>query len=255
MIIKFEKTHLFFALFVILGILYTVNIFNINKVSAVLVDKPVKLSFIMVVPGEEKCGECFDAQGVIDIIRASHNTKMSVKKIINPENLAYSNIIKTYKIKNLPALLISGDIDDKRILGAWKSFGGEKTKNKIVIQNLLPFYDITEGKIKGLIDAVLLKDDTCADCLDEKEYLSMIERRGMIIGDSITYDISSQEGSSLVEQYKITKIPTLILSSDARDYVGFVESWKQEVGTEEKDGRFVLREVQKIVNGLKFKEI
>ena len=254
MIIKLSKTYLFFALFVILGGLYAVNIFSINKVSELLVDKPVKLSFVLVVPDKDECEKCFDAQKIVNLIDSSHNIKILGKKTLTLGNLAYSKTIGEYEIKNLPALVISGDIADKRIVGSWNSLGGKKVNGKIVIQNLLPFYDIAEKNTKGLISAILLKDDTCTECFNEEEYINMIQRRGMTIGNSTVYDISSDKGALLVEQYEITKIPALILSSDAGDYLGFAESWK-EVGTEEEDGSFVLRNVQKIANGLTFKEI
>jgi len=254
MTIRFEKIHLFFALLAILGALYAVNIFSINKITSLLVDKPAKLSFVVVAPEKEKCEKCFDAQKVIDIIKVSHNTKISIKKTLNPKSSDYLNIIKKYDIKNLPALLVSGDIDDERILGAWKSFDGKKVDGRIVIQNLIPFYDIEEKRTKGLVDVILLKDSKCVDCFDEGGYLNMLERRGMVVKNSRTYDVSSKEGSSLVSKYSITKIPTMILSSGASDYADFIKSWK-DVGTKENDGWFVLREVQRIANGLTFKKI
>ncbi len=254
MTITINKTYLFFGLLSVLAVLYAGNIFGINKIINLLVDKPVKLSFLIVSPDKEQCEKCFDAKKVVSLIKSSHNIKISGNKIVKKGDFLYDKLLNQYALKNLPAVIVSGDISDERILGSWKSFDGEKKDEAIVIQNLLPFYDIASGEEKGLIDIILLKDASCTDCFDEGEYIKMITRGGMVVKNLKVYDISSQKGADIVKQYKITKVPTIILSSDAGDYPGFEKSWKG-VGTKEDDGRFVLREVEKTTNGLKFKTI
>lgn len=248
-----KKIYLFLVLFVLLGILYAVNIFNLNKASKMLIETPVNLSFVVIAPEKSECSDCFDVQKIIKNISSVKNIKVSVKKISDLDNFTVG-MIKRYEIKNLPAILVSGDIDDKRILGAWVFFGGKKYKDKIVIQNLLPYYDIDKKKIKGIVDLTLIKDSKCTNCFPEKEYISMLKRRNMFFGKITTYDRFSAKGSSIIKKYKIKEIPTFVLSKNASDYPGFSKSWTA-VGTKEEDGSFVLRGVQKISNGLKFEKI
>ncbi len=252
MTITINKNYLFLALLVALAVFYAVNVFAINKVTNLLVDKPVKLSFLVVSPDTQQCDKCFDAQNIVSRIDFSHNIKISKNKTITPENSSYGKLIKQYAIKNLPAVIISGDIENERILGSWKSLKGEKVGESIVIQNLLPYYNLVDKKTKGIVDVVVLSDNTCEKCFDGNQYATIVKRLGMKINSFNIYDIASTDGANLVVKYKVKKVPALILSSGASDYPDFSVSW-EEVGTKEKDGMFVLRKVEKLSSA--FKEI
>ncbi len=249
---QLNKSYLLVILLILLGAFYTANIFSINKVSTVLIEKPVKLSFTVITSADGQCDKCFDAETVIGLIKESHNIKISNKKILTVGSLSYQRVIKEYGVNNLPALVVSGDISDERILGAWTAFQGKEKANKIVIQNLLPYYDLKEEKIKGLVNVVVVTDEKCEECFDGNQYLEIINRLGMAVGDFNLYDVTSSSGLEFVQKYGITKIPALVLSPDANDYPGLASFWK-EAGTVEDDGMFVLREVQKI--GGDFKNI
>ncbi len=249
---KFEKIHLFLILSVILSVLYVVNIFNINNISVSIVSKPVKLSFIVIEPNEEQCEECFDAESIIGLMNSTHNIKITRKKIITTDSFKYDKLVEQYKIKNIPAIIVSGDVVNSKITGVWKSLSVEEKDGSIVIQNLLPFYDIKEQKQKGLVDVVLLKDETCSNCFEATQYLETLKRSAMTVRSYLIYDISSSEGKFYIEKYKIKKVPTLLISKSADDYPGFTESWK-DVGTIALDGWFIFREVQN--TGGEFSEI
>ncbi len=243
---QLNKFNLILVLFVILGVFYAFNIFSANKIISSLTDNSsVTLLFTVIVPDNNQCPKCFDTTALLKSIDTSSKIKISNKKIITSSSLIFGNLIKRYKIKNLPALIISGDISDKRVINIWKSLKGTEEDGNIVIQNMLPFYNLAEQKPKGIVDAILIKDKTCKKCFDESLYLTATKRLGMTIGNSTIYDISSSKGYLLAKKYKITKIPAFLLSTDAEDYPGFGSLWK-EVGTKEKDGWFVFREVQKM---------
>ena len=173
------------------------------------------------------------------------NINISSRKTITSDDLIFSNLIKRYKINNLPAIIVSGDVSNKQIVDVWKPLKGVTEDKNIVIQNLVPFYSLAEQRPKGIVDTILLKDKTCQDCFDENRYITETRRIGITIGNSVVYDTSSPEGASLVKKYNITKVPTLLLSRDVGDYPGFATFWKS-VGTRENDNMFVFREVQKM---------
>lgn len=251
---KIKKIYLFIILFVILGGLYAFNLFNINKVSNLALVKPTKLSFVVIAQNKSDCKKCFNTQSLISAIKKMPNIKISGVQTVTSLDTIYGKLIKKYNIKNLPSIIISGDISNKNIIKVWKYFSAVKVKDSIVIQNLLPYYDIASKKPKGLVSAVVLEDNTCKDCFDGMDYIKMIEQRNIAIKNYKILDISSKEGAYLVKKYKITKIPAVILSPDANDYSGFANSWK-EIGTREKDGSFVLRSVKKVAGNLKFKNL
>ncbi len=246
-----NKTKIIFSLFAVLAVLYAVNIYLTKNVSGILIKKPAKLSFMTIEAPKDQCQNCFDANNITKMIDSTHNIKYKSNSVPYSNALSQKYIEK-YNIKNLPAVVVSGDIKNENVLPAWKALSGKEKNGRIVIEDLLPYYDIVSGKVKGVINAILIKDETCKNCFNENEYINILGRFGMVIGDTKTYDISSKEGEAFVQKYEITKIPTLILSPDAGDYPGFISSWK-DVGTIGKDGWFIFREVQKL--NLQYKKL
>jgi len=241
---KYNKTHLLYGLFAILAVLYVSKIYLTKNLTSLLVVSPVKLSFAVIQAPEKACNKCFDAGTIIKSIESSQKTTYKTKNISfdNPISKQY---VEKYQIKNLPAIVVSGDIANEKIARAWKSLSGKEVNKSIVLENLLPYYDIKNASIKGQINATLLKDSSCENCFDENIYLNILKNFGLIVNSTNTYDVSSKEGKALVENYAIYKLPTLILSSGTKDYANFVNAWS-EVGTIEEDGNMVLRNVEKI---------
>ncbi len=238
------KTQIVLGLLVFLAVLYGVNIFLTQKLSGVLIDKPAKISFAILLPPPDKCADCFDAESIIKMIDTAHNIKYTSQRLAYNSPLS-SKYIDTYGIENLPALIVSGDIDNKKVTAAWTALAGRKKNQRVVIASQLPYYNIASSQVKGIVSTVLLTDDTCADCFDANEYLTALARFNIVLNDTAVYDIASDSGAELVQKYDITRVPTLILSPDVADYEGFASSWS-EVGTIAPDGWFVFREVQKL---------
>ena len=243
-LMKYTKTHLFYAIIGILALLYASNIYITKKLTSALVELPVKLSFVVIQGPENTCKNCFDAKSIVQSLETSQKTtyKTRVFPYDDPISLQY---IEKYRIENLPAIIVAGDISNEKITGAWTSMSGKEVNKSVVVENLLPYYDIKTAKVKGIINATLITDITCEECFDENIYLNILKNFGLIINDTVTYDVGSPGGATLVKKYTITKVPTLILSSGTQAYPNFINSWS-EVGTIEEDGTLILRDVQKI---------
>jgi hypothetical protein len=63
----------------------------------------------------------------------------------------------------------------------------------------------------------------------------------METSDDRTVEVNSAEGKDLIKKYKITAVPTILLSGDLEEYENFQQVWPQ-VGTVEADGMHVFRE-------------
>ena len=241
---KYTKTHLFYAIIGVLALLYAVNIYYTRELTTALVELPVKLSFVVIQGPENACKNCFDAKSIVQSLETSQKTtyKTRVFSFDDPISLQY---IEKYRIENLPAIIVAGDTTNEKVAGAWTSLSGKEINKSVVLENLLPYYDLKTAKVKGVINAILIKDATCEKCFDENIYLNILKNFGLIINDTSTYDVGSPEGKTFVEKYTITKVPTLILSSGTQAYPNFINSWS-EVGTIEEDGTLILRDVQKI---------
>jgi len=240
---KYNKIQIPFALLGVLAILYAVNIFITHKASDALIVKPVQLSFMVIEAPKDTCQNCFDIQKVIKTLDARYDIKYASNNIAYNDPLSH-NYIKLYDIKNLPAIVVSGDVNNKDITSAWQILSTRNKNGHIIIGSLLPDYSIADKKVKGLIDAVLLKDATCKNCFDTNEYIAILQRSGIVFNSIKTYDIASAQGKALVKKYSIVKIPAVLLSPNAGDYPRFTSSWKQ-VGNVGKDGWFIFRNVEK----------
>ncbi len=249
---KFKKINLLLGFLVVLILLYAINIFNLNKINKSLSGDPVKLSLTIINPSEGECGNCFNTKSIVGFINSQGELKITKEKTLTPESSKYSSFVEKNGIKNLPAIVISGDIANVKVAGMFKTLSGEKINGNIVLQNLLPYYDLKTKEKKGFIDVVLLKDGSCSDCFDVTQYLNTLNRFGMAISSSFIYDISSPEGKLYIKKYNIKKVPTMLMSASADDYPGFKKLW-ESVGTVEPDGWFIFRKVQDI--GGKFSNI
>jgi thioredoxin-related protein len=246
-----NKSKLLLVLFVILGGLYSANIFSVGKFSSLIIEKPAKLSIVVLLPDKNVCEKCFDPNKILKTIKTL-NVKVYKLREFKYSDTQSRELIKKYAIKTIPAIIFFGDVNADAVAKIWSTIGGEKKENIIIAQNFLPGYDLSENTVKGAPSVILLGDNSCKKCFDPKKYIDMNKRLGIYSEDYKEYDISSDVGKKIVTKYSIKQIPTFIISRSASDYPWFKNAWKS-VGTEEKDGWFVFREVQKI--GLGFEKI
>lgn len=114
-------------------------------------------------------------------------------------------------------------------------------------QLFLPYRDVTKGQIVGLVDVVYLTDSSCTDCYKPQEVHKNILTQGFGVGirSEQSVDANSPYGKSLVSKYKITQVPTLLISPEVAEYSGIKQVWPQ-VGTTEPDGWYVFRQVSRL---------
>jgi hypothetical protein len=244
MTITLNPIKILYTLLGLLVIFYAANIYITANLSAALIDKPVKIAFVIIQPQAGDCKDCFDPNRVVEMMKTSHNITYKTTVLDYSSPLA-TKYISMYDIKTLPAVIITGDIANEKLTNAWGVLTAKLVKDARIIENLLPYYDIASATVKGLVAVTVLTDGTCQKCFDAQQYLSMLKRLGLQLGKTNTYDISTAEGKALVEKYNIQKLPTMLISPDVSVYKNFVTAWS-EVGTVSDDGWLVLREVQKI---------
>lgn len=249
---KLKRIHLFLGLLLILLLLYTVNIFYLNKITDSLLGNPVRLSITIINANKDQCSDCFNTTGIVNFITSSNKIKITRKRIITPESFEYKNLIIKDKIKNLPAIIVSGDITNIKIAKIIKLLPGKEENGNIIIQNLPPYYDIGTQEKKGFIKVVLLEDKSCSNCFNVKQYLGTLKRLGIAVSTSSIYDVSSPNGKLYVKKYNIKKVPTMLISPETNIYPGFRKLW-ENVGTIAPDGWFIFRKVQS--TGGKFSNI
>lgn len=186
------------------------------------------------------CKECINASQVIDIIKGAPTLDVKSDKIIEYDSDEGKDFIEEYELKRLPAFVLkitSGEQLEEAIPPFEK-------RNGDMVYDLTPppYYDVEEGKIKGVISVIKLVNPGCEDCFDLDALMDNLKMFGLAISDEKVVEYDSDEGKELVEKYDITKVPTLIFSSDAAEYDQISTAW-DEIGSTEADGMMVLRTV------------
>lgn len=227
------------------------NTFIFTKVTPVFVDTATKKEMGKVVATiltDPTCTQCIDPKLTVEAYKKA-GVKITDEKEVIWNSAEGQALISQYKVTKLPTFLLSKDIDFyDEVKTNWTRIGTVENDKTYVARNLfLPYRDVDKGQILGLVDLIYLTDSTCSDCYDAQKVQRPILTQGFGVGLSSerTVDVNSAEGQSLVSQYKITKVPTILLSSDADQYINLKNVWKS-VGTVESDGRYVFREMARI---------
>lgn len=232
--------------------------FIFTKVTPIFIDPQTKKevgNVTATVLTDPSCTQCIDPKLTVETYKKA-NVKITDQKEVTWNSREGQQLINKYKITKVPTFLLSSDIDFYDTVKAnWKKIGtveqdehSPSASKTYVARNLfLPYRDFEKGQIIGLVDLVYLGDLACADCYKPKDTQRNILTKGygVALRSERTTDVSSGEGRSLVSQYKITKVPTILLSPEADQYIGLKNVWGN-VGTVESDGWYVFREIAQL---------
>ncbi len=191
---------------------------------------------------DSKCEDCFDLDLVVKQLE-----QLGIE-IGETKELEYSeaqDLVKKYKIEKIPSLLLSEDASVyTNLVQLWSRVGSEEDDGVFVYREVNPPYlELKTGKVRGLVSLTLLKDDSCDSCYDVNLHKKILTNFGIKVVSEKTLDISSSNGKTLVEKYKIINVPTLILSKEAGDYEALASVWDQ-VGSVESDGSYIFRKTE-----------
>ena len=194
---------------------------------------------------DSSCEKCFDMAALLKEIK---NAKVSIvsENIIEKGSNEANDIIEKYLIKTLPAMILSKDLAEyTNIVASWKAIGTVESDGSYIVRVNNPIYiNLTTGKVVGMVDITYLADKSCTECYDPAAFHNqIISRLGITLNNKVNLDAADSGGKALVEKYKITKLPTIILTGDVGAYAGLVNAWKT-VGTVESDSAYVFRSVE-----------
>ncbi len=225
------NTYLIVALVIVvaIGLYFTLSVPVTKKeVATPIPPREVQLTIL----GKD-CEDCFDIKSAVDFLKQQPNinvTGMTEKTIEESQDLTGK-----YGVSRLPALLVSGNITNLTI----PNFN--LTEDALVFdQAPAPYYDVAEKRIKGKVTALTIQDASCTKCFNISQIVDQIKSAGIKVVSEQTIDATSAEGKELIGKYKIEKIPTIIFNKEALEYDVVSQVWSQ-VGTEESDGKLVLR--------------
>ncbi|MEK6948042.1 MAG: hypothetical protein AABX19_02250 [Nanoarchaeota archaeon] len=183
------------------------------------------------------CNDCFDMSSVIDEFK-SNGIKFEIVNKVN--EFSAKDLISKYKIDSLPALVLSSDASEYSVLKEqWESFGHVAVDGSYISEGYFPpFKNLTTNMINGLVSLTYLTDNSCKECYDVKTHKKIIDGFNVKVSSETTVDISESNGKELLTRYNITKVPTIIVSSDAKYYKNFIRAFTP-VSSKAVDGSFV----------------
>ena len=189
----------------------------------------------------ENCKECFS----LDPFVASIQQQVKVIKL--NEVKEDKELIEKYNLTRLPALLLSKEAEDyPEIKAAFERIGERNEDGTFVLKETnAPYKDTASGRIKGLVTVTYIEDKSCKECYDVNTHRLILSQS---LGVYLAKDNSSEKhlevsnAQDLIKKYKITQVPTIIISKEIEDYN--IQSVLEQVGTVESDGVFVFRKTE-----------
>ncbi len=229
-------------LFFILLVIY----FGVNKGVA-------GLSIIELVDGS--CKDCSNLSYLISEISALVN--ISNHTVVDITSDTGRQLVDKYNITHVPTLIIPhSTVSISGGLNPLLNFGSVEADDSFILRLLNPVYKDLKNNITklGLVKILFLTDSSCSECYNASVHeLILANRFGVNITDKLFVDISSDAGKILVTGYNITKVPTVILSPDVKDYNLLNLVW-DSVGSVEKDGYYIFRNIDSL-NGAVYRNL
>ena len=202
---------------------------------------PAKISIVSIV--DPLCSDCSSIDPLITQVKKDHVNVTSETTLDFTSNEA-SQLIKKYNIDLIPTIIISSNEFNKTsLLNQWKKLGTAESDGSLVLRTLNPPYvNVSQGRTVGRVTLTLIKDSTCTGCFDITSLVRQIKASGVSIVSESEIDYASEQAKSLLEKYMITKVPTIIMSSDVDEYSNIKTTWARQ-GSVEEDGSYILREI------------
>ena len=191
------------------------------------------------------CDECSDFTPLISQLSEA-GLVFASQRDVYIDTAEGRSIVSKYNISKVPAIIMDKEADVyPNIVQGWTQQGSIEEDGSYVTRIVSPpYYDVEEGRLKGLISVTFLVDESCDECYaPETFHKPILARLGMAISGEERIDVSSAEGKEIVEGYGIEKVPVLILEGDMEEYPALVSAWPP-VGTVESDGAYVFRKVE-----------
>lgn len=193
---------------------------------------------------DQTCSHCSDLNSLIEILK-QNKVKLAVEEKIEYTSPQAQELIRKLGIESVPAVVVSKDVlEYPAIAEIWPQLNTVEKQGFYAVHSLLPPYlNLQTNKVEGLVTLKYLQDKSCAACYDVKLHQQILTRNGITVVDESTIDISTNEGQSLLQRYGITKVPTVLISSDVGIYPNFNEAWNS-VGTITDDGWYLMQQVE-----------
>ena len=207
--------------------------------------KPILVDVLLI--GASGCPQCNSSLLLLQQISdasASFNISVGSVNELKGDSTEAATIISRYKIEKLPVLLLSPSGEpDPSFVSVWTdTIGTQESDGVLVYRNVFPpYYDLRTSSVVGFVNGIAIEAPSCSACFGGSIYLDSLESAGVAFKSKKVLEENDREALALISQYKITRLPSLLLSSDIVAY-GFFNDSLRDLGTME-NRWFVLRDI------------
>ncbi len=226
------------TLVVVLALVYIVNIINttglvLNIGEKVEQQKPANIEIIKL--SDQSCPNCFNTDLVIQELTQSGKIKIVKDEVVDVSTDRGKSLIQELSVQSVPTVIIKGEFNKKVADSVWDA-NWRKTNNGVIyVQILPPYKNINTNSVIGLVSVIELKDQSCEKCFDFTPFTDFLKSSGVIFADQRSVDASSVEGKSLLTTFDIKKLPSLLVTSNVKEYPQVAHVWEAIKNTEKSD--------------------
>lgn len=189
----------------------------------------------------QNCSDCYDVNKDLAEIR-KQNANVSEKRI-EASTAEARPLIDKYRIRKLPALVVTGEINKTAQLTSALSRLGYASSGAVIVEASIPYYSVNESKVVGLVNVTRIIDTSCVQCSSVDVVVNSFKRAGVVIKSDVNLEYNSPQGAELVRKFGVDRIPALIVSKDILEYPAMAAIWPQLNATE-KNGSYALHVLQ-----------
>lgn len=229
------------------------NAVNQKENAALEAGRPANVSLVII--KDSSCTDCADVSPVINAIKNT-NIKITKEETFEASSAEAKKIISEQGIKKLPTFIMKGELNKNADVAKLLSQIGEIKNDSFKLTYFLaPYLDLATGSVKGKVALTFITDKSCAECFDVTQFTRILANDfGMVKPGVVSLDKSDKEAVNLIAQYKIQEVPMFILSGDLAEYQKFQGIWL-DIGTLEKNGDYVLRNIKKVNPNLIYRDL
>lgn len=195
---------------------------------------------------DSSCLECFKTDSVAQSLKKP-SVNITSERSIEFSSEEGRQLIEKYSVEKLPTVIVLGDVNSSSVVNLWNQNWQVEMENGTQVSAVylpaLPYRDLAEGRVKGLVNITRLLDTSCAQCSSVEPIINSFGQSGAVIKNDVNVEYNSPQGAQLISRFGVREIPAIIISRDILDYPAIAAIWPQLNATE-KNGFYALHVLQ-----------
>lgn len=187
---------------------------------------------------DKSCPQCFDPNTYINAFKAQLGMAIENQDSVDVSSQEGKSIVSTNGITSVPTIVITGDLESYPVLNQIGKIEGEIF---VLSKANPPYREIASGRVRGMVDATIISDISCAECFDANSFEQIFGGFWIKFREKKSLDVESADAKKTIEKYAIVQVPMIILTGDVEAYENLTKLWPN-IGTVEDGSTYVLRE-------------